>query len=303
VLNRVGRALAELGLAGDPKSHRYDVNITTGDALSIAVFLPGGRFVQVKASEFVDLSATHDACLAAWQRFPHLVPRPLGHRIVDGWSIFVSEGVPHSSLRRTDVVHPLWRRPTALGRELLAYFAACTAAPGPRAAYCGHAPLLARVAEHFGTSPLAPVAREYLDAALAAKVESMPVHLQHGDFVMNNLGRAKRRLVVFDWEDHGQVGLPGFDLGTFTLSLLVFDSGSMRALIYPAARRASPVDAFLDAACREQALDPAVFRRLLPAYLLVFLYLKRKYGQGVQDRIAGVLWSLRESNGAVDVGA
>jgi hypothetical protein len=303
VLTRVGHALAELGLAGDPKSHRYDVNITTGDALSIAVFLPGGRFLQVKASEFVNLAVTYDACLAAWQRFPHLVPRPLGHRVVDGWSIFVSEGVPHSSLRRADVVHPLWRRPTALGLDLLAYFAACAATPGARAAYPGHASLLARVADHFESSPLAPVAREYLGAARSAKVDSMAVQLQHGDFVMNNLGRANGRLVVFDWEDHGEVGLPGFDLGTFTLSLLGFDAGSMRALTCPAARRQLPVDAFLDAACRAQALDPAVFRRLLPAYLLVFLYLKRKYGQGVQDRIGGVLWSLRESNGAVDVGA
>jgi thiamine kinase-like enzyme len=44
------------------------------------------------------------------------------------------------------------------------------------------------------------------------ELRELPEVPQHGDFVHNNLGRARDTLYVFDWEDYGKVCLPGFDL-------------------------------------------------------------------------------------------
>ena len=283
MLTLIEGALRELGCIGPGARLRYAIDITAGDAFSIAAYLDRNRFLQVKASEFVPLLGLFEVQTRAWSRYPDMVPRPLGHREQSPWSVMVSEGIPHRPVCRADF---LGRWPGAAGRmaePVLAYFQ--SAAP---AAAVGNTQrrLLDEVVHHFDATPLARLASECVDDAKAHGVESLPERPQHGDFVVNNLGRCGQRLVVFDWEDYEKTGLPGLDVFTLGWSLLGHDSNALDTL----SRADDPrLAAFLRRACEGQGLDPGQFRRLARFYLLVFLYLKRNYGARVQERLTALL--------------
>jgi hypothetical protein len=294
VLRCVGRALEELNLVGSGAALRYYINITTGDAMSLAVFVDDERFFQVKVSEFLDLRQQYELYCRAWRDYPAFVPRPLGYRVLDEWNLMISEGVHHVAIRRSEVLRPRWRGAGVLPHQLCAYFdGGRDSSEGP-AGQREQAELLSRLAAHFGASPLARVADGCLTRAVALGVESIPERRQHCDFVRNNLGRAGSRLVVFDWEDYATINLPGLDVCTLCLSLL---GGGVEAVSAMMLSGRGGLDAgevaFLRRACERQGIELEVFRQLVPLYLLVFLYLKRNYGSSVRQRIADLLCGLQ----------
>jgi len=124
--------------------------------------------------------------------------------------------------------------------------------------------------------------RVILDEWAAAQVlDDLPSIPQHGDFTVNNLGVSDKGLVVFDWEDYGKVGLPGFDVCMLIASDLRLQPNRLRALVR--GEMQCPGYATLIAkACPLIGLTPELFLRLVPLYLVVFLDLKRDYGQSIR---------------------
>jgi hypothetical protein len=291
VLSIVRRALQELPMVPRDVELRYHINITTGDSLAISVFVGNDQFYQVKASEFIDLRGLYELHCRAWQDHPAIVPRPLGHRVDGGWSIMVTDGVHHRVLHRSAVLGSRWRRRGTMSSQLCMYFQRKGTHGGPHDE-AEQARLVQRVAAHFEGGPYARIATACIRQAQASGVESMPTQAQHGDFVLNNLGQHDGRLVVFDWEDYGRVGLPGFDICTLCLSLLGEDADALRRVMSARAPQAQVLDDVLARACQAQGIELDRFRRLIPFYLLVFLYLKRNYGTAVQDRIGRLLTGL-----------
>ena len=57
------------------------------------------------------------------------------------------------------------------------------------------------------------------------------------------------------------------------------------------------LDFFIDRACSLQGIDRSVFGRLIPLYLVVFLYLKRNYGVAIRERIGDLLRQISAANG------
>ena len=57
------------------------------------------------------------------------------------------------------------------------------------------------------------------------------------------------------------------------------------------------LDVFIDRACGLQGIDRGVFGRLMPLYLIVFLYLKRNYGVAIRERIGDLLRQISAANG------
>jgi hypothetical protein len=293
VLSIVGQALEEMSLAKSRASLRYYINITTGDAMSIAAFVDDERFLQVKVSEFLDLSEQYERYVQAWTDYPSFVPRPLGHRARNEWNMMVTEGVHHVVIRRSEVLRPRWRGAGVLQQQLWSYFASRRSQSDAVAAPQEQSELLDRLAAHFDSSPLARVANTCITRAVALGAESIPGRPQHCDFVRNNIGRAGSRLVVFDWEDYAKISLPGLDICTLCLSLLGGGDDAVRAMMLSERGGLDAAGvAFLEQACKGQGIEPALFRRLVPLYLLVFLYLKRNYGPSVRQRIAALLFAL-----------
>jgi hypothetical protein len=292
VLSVASQVLRELRLIGPGDRLRYYINITTGDSLSVAAFIDDARFYQLKASEFIDLGKQYDAYRRAWSDYPAYVPRPLGYCARDGWSIIVSEGVPHVAVRRTDVLGSLWRGAGDLAAQLWAYFGSRPCHGDVLSEHDGQDALVSNLAAHFSSSAMSRVADACIAQAIALGIEAMAKRPQHGDFVLNNIGRAGDRLVVFDWEDYGKVSLPGLDIFTLCFSMLEGAGDALHAMMRPDFRLAPAAAVFLERACGGQGIDLAMFRRLAPFYLLVFLYLKRNYGASVQHRITTLLSKL-----------
>jgi len=88
--------------------------------------------------------------------------------------------------------------------------------------------------------------------------------------------------------------LPGLDILTLYVSLLAEDVDALYRLVDKNTEPKRDTEVFLRAACEAQGIELTKFRRLVPFYLLVFLYLKRRYGSRVQDRFRNLLQTLTE---------
>lgn len=250
------------------------IHLTRGHCLWMVLTRRGVMDTHVKFSDCLNLQAEAARCAAASQSYPGLAPSFVGYARHGGIDMLVSRAVDSTA------IDPNGLRDVVLA-GLGEYFSAM-----PRALAASAAPsvdnraLLDTVAHYFAAHPLASLARRWLDPARIGPLSALPAMPQHGDFVLNNLGRRPDgRLVVFDWEDYGTVSLPGLDL--FTLELSLADHSGMssgprgRAADRPLAR----------AACEAMGLPAADYDRLAPLYALVFRYLKRNYGPEVRQRM------------------
>jgi hypothetical protein len=295
VLKLVDQTLQELGLMPGGAVPRYTINITAGESLAISVFVSATRFFQVKASEFMDLGAQYEAYCRAWEDFQVLVPQPLGLAARDGWSIMVTEGKHHVMADPAALLSGARDRAPALARQLFGFFEASARRAGQHALIDASDHFESALSAHFSTGALSRVASYWIEQSRQSGIDAMARVPQHGDFVFNNLASSNGRLVIFDWEDYGRCGLPGLDIFTLCLSLLEEDLDGVRAMIDPTAGMASPVDDLIRRACEIQSIPLPMFRRLVPFYLLVFLYLKRNYGVPVQHRLEALLLQLTPS--------
>ena len=271
---------------------RCYINITTGESLSISAFVSDTVFFQIKASEFMDLIPQYGAYCRAWDDFPALVPRPLGHSARNGWSIMVTEGKHHVMARAAELLPAANHEPGTLARGLLNFFETSARHAGNHPFVDAADDLDGGLTAHFESSPMSRVASYWIEQSRESGLHAMAAVPQHGDFVFNNLASSAGRLVVFDWEDYGRCCLPGLDIFTLCLSLLEEKVAALRAMMDGAEAPHSPVEHLLRHACEIQKIPLPLFRRLVPFYLLVFLYLKRNYGVSVQQRMSALLVQL-----------
>lgn len=97
--------------------------------------------------------------------------------------------------------------------------------------------------------------------------------LQHGDFVLNNIGVHGQRLLIFDWEDYGKSKFALLDISTFVMSLCDFEIDQLlKAIENPnfAAWLADVLKGF------SVTLDQFLY--CLPYALMVFCDLKMRLG-------------------------
>jgi hypothetical protein len=285
VLNLVQEALAQMGLPLGRVEPHYYINITIGDSLSISVFLESQRFVQVKASEFVDLQELHDTNCRAWRDHSPVMARPLGHVRIGIWSIVASEGVRHGIVRPVDLFGH-WLAAGSLSDPLQGFFE--VGAKSSAHESMALRSQLEKIVAWFSGTSLAEAAQRCVEKALSGHLVDLPRIPQHGDFVVNNLGRAASGLVVFDWEDYGKIEVPGLDIFTLCLSATDFDVDALRRIGSPISRRDRALSFLVTRACAGQRISVDAFEQLLPFYALVFVHLKRNYGQAVQQRAVDV---------------
>ena len=292
MLKVVRAVLDELKLTRPDSSLRYYINISKGDAISVGAFLDPHRFFQVKASEFVDVDHEYQAHVRGWNQYPDFVPRPLGYRVREGWTIMVTQGVHHTLFPFDDAMRGRNSTPNALA-DLYRYFEISGQRTMAQGEVESHQAFFNRLQTHFIHTPYAALASQWLEQGRSLGVESFALIAQHGDFVQNNLACSGNQLVIFDWEDFGDFHLPGLDICSLCFSVAP-DAAAMRDLMCATPERERPIDVFVRRACGLCGIDVELFRRLVPLYLLVFLYSKHDYGQAGQDRIGTMLQRLSE---------
>jgi len=288
MLKIIGSVLAELRLAPPDATFRYNINIGTGLAISVSVFVDNDKFFQIKVSEPDDLLSEYHTQVRAWKQYGPLVPEPLAYRVIDGWHIFVMQGVAHTPFPHNALGGHI--PPLAL-EDLLHYFQIGANQRPSQFDDKSHQLLFTKLTDHFIHTQYADLASRWIDYGRLQGCEALPLIAQHGDFVQNNLVISGDRLVIFDWEDFDKFHLPGLDICSLCVTLAP-DVNAVRDLMCKNRDTARPMETFLRRACAISGLDVELFRRLIPLYLLVFLYIKYSYGQSAQDRFGTLLRDL-----------
>lgn len=287
------QSLAEHGLVAREDELHYFINLTVGESIAISAYGPRGDFFQIKASEFIDVRPEFEALTEARALYPLFVPRTLAYFSQEGWSVMVSEGVRHSVFSGEEFFRH--RHSGVIIAQLQQYFRT----QGQRKAPVGGmaAELLRELSEGFSGTAFESLAAFWLRRFGSNDLEALGQVPQHGDFCVNNLAYAAGGLVIFDWEDFGKVKLAGLDLCSLYLTVTAMRPDAVHALASPAGTLPKDLEDFLREACGGLGIAFETFRRLMPFYMLIFLYLKRNYGLPVQERIAALLRALAEHVG------
>jgi hypothetical protein len=282
----VTEALSECGAIGVGEIPRYHIGLTYGDTVWLDAFRRDGSFVHAKVAEHVTLREEVRVYHEALHAYDDFMPAPIGYSVRGPWEIFLAEGIEHRPLS----VNPLNRSRGAhqLREELSRFFARGAQKTSPNSPVHDHDALLKSLDATFRDTPFVPLVKYWRSSEARQLLDAIGAAPQHGDFVTNNIGTRKSRLVVYDWEDFGKVSLPGFDLCTFAISLMNEGMADEDGLMHDGTG-GDCLGSLVNPACAALNLDADHFWRLVPLYLLTFLHLKQGYGSRIRSRIERLL--------------
>ncbi len=252
-------------------------NIYIGKNLVFHVYGKGGDFVVAKVRESAEAEAEFAAMELAHETMPEIVPRPLALQRIRDTYLMLIEGVPHEPL----VHHAVQRHGAALSRAMRRFIDGAAARFVATEQREPHSAAIARLTNDLD-GPEAEVLRHVMDGIDLESLDRLPHVSQHGDLVLNNFGRAKQGMIIFDWEDFGRVTLPGLDVALMICSCLRHDMAWIERLFETGQPR--HMGEILAHFCAGE-IDRGLFRRLLPIYYGAFQDLKRSLGYG--DEIIG----------------
>ena len=289
MIKAIEAVLQDMNLQTNGAPFRYCISISTGNTISVSVYADAHHLYQVKVSETPAFEGEYGAHMCAWQQYNHCVPRPIGRQVHKGWDVFVAQGVHHEPF-----VFNSKANGRAFGKVLgdLSQFFRISASAGKLsdANHC-HELFFGVLEQHFHSSPLSLIAAHWIHQGRLLGICGLPLIAQHGDFVLNNLAYSGQQLVVFDWEDFGKYQLPGLDICSFCFSVAP-SAQELQALMTSKTPLDTALGKFVHSACHASAIDIDLFKRLIPLYLLCFLYAKREYGDAVQSRIGAAISQL-----------
>lgn len=285
MLSRVIDIVRRQGWADLDSPCEKTIYLSQGASLWIILSRGGNAEAFVKFSRLVSLEVEAARCAQASRSFPEHAPSFIGYHREDDLHVLASRAEQFRTVTATMTESA--RDAQAVRRGLVGYFEQ-QSLQAQTASSSASTDWLQRLEAYFSDHELARIARQSL-SKVRANLSTLALVPQHGDLVMNNLGlRPSGSLVVFDWEDFGEVGLPGLDLFTLEYS---FEHEAARARTL--GQRSHPEKVLdLDACCAAQRLSVADYRALRVAHALAFLYLKRNYGPEIQGRLRHHILSL-----------
>jgi hypothetical protein len=293
VLSRVFDALHARQWFDTSRSFHKSIHMTQANVMWMLLWRDGEPVLHVKFSERVALDSEAARYAAAGASYPGRLARLVGHARHEALDIIVCEAVNYQALDPRAMF--AGRLHANLGHGLIEYFGGMRNARSiDDAAAIRNRAVLATLREHFDGSAGPTHVRRLLAGVSESALSGLPTAPQHGDFALNNLGLARRELVIFDWEDYGVFELTGLDLFTLLLSIAWANGRDVTETLRPA----HPLALFVSTACTAMGLSRAQFDALLPVYALTFRYLKRNYGAAVRDHLDHVIARLDLSRGA-----
>jgi hypothetical protein len=273
------RALCEVGVLKDHEPFPPFTVRMSGN-LSFLVYPAGSAFYLVKVGLQNDLRREFDGFSAGHAAFPHGVPRPLKLSRHRSFPTLVTTGIQLAPLGALSMRAPQ----RALRQSLAVFFATANLAFRVNVTV-SHSQRIREALEDLPVIPRTSWERYF--NSIATDVDHLPAVRQHGDFSVNNLGMHGDDLVVIDWEDYGRECLPGYDLALLLLALNEFSVARVRENTLDGAVHAW----ILKAGSEGTGIPPAMFIRLLPAYLALTLRMKTEmaYGHGLRSLVINAL--------------
>jgi len=253
--------------------------------LTLLVYPDARSFYVVKVGVMLDLAREHEGLARGSEAMPGSVPRPLTLAECEGLQVLVATGIDH---------RPLDPRARADDAELLVsgldeFWTIGASAPRTTQSIGAQAH---DALDRLGRRVPAFDAQRYR-ASLEVRLPQLRAIAQHGDFALNNLGRTRDGLAIFDWEDYGRVSVAGYDLATLLLSLAGFDARRLARALGSDSLEA----AIARRACERLGMTTTALVELLPLYLALFIEAKSSnaYGPEVAGRAIDALASLARS--------
>lgn len=290
MLDIVFESLKSSGLIRFGTRFRYNVGLTLGDVLHLAVRCEDGRYYHIRLSEQFDLAREYASSLRAYERFPEFVPRPLAYSRHRDMQWIVTTGVRAKPVLEEDLLR--LRPNSSLHRGLIGFFARAREQAGEPYSKDDAFGLIDGIDARFSETELSNTCSRVIGSIDVDSLVTLPHAPQHGDFSVNNLALGKLGLAIFDWEDFGRVTLQGFDLAILISSVLRFEPTRLERL--RAADGLKPNDdlGWAGDACSALGVDFGRFRSMLPLYLLQFLVLKDLYSQPIRRRVEKAILAL-----------
>jgi len=287
VIELITRLLIENNISKSNQRLRYDIVLTKGSCLLFNVYCGRKEFYFFKVTEIDDLHAEYKNYCKAQDLFGDYMPKLIGFYRIDGWDIFVSKGIHHRVLAPGRIV----ANDNHFANEIVGFLGAMTEKAMLSAPEKSHGELMRILYSHFKDTPYRTIIEQWLDND---SIKNLPYIPQHGDFVINNLAGSGSQLIIFDWEDYGKITLPGFDFCTLLMSDLQFDYERILDYLKINTSRQSTHLSFLLNKCALTGVSLPLFLRLIPLYLVIFLYLKKDYGSEIQARIGRLITRFQE---------
>ena len=280
MLDAARQALVDAGVMsrGDPLPH-FAARMSGN--LGILFYLENGDFYLVRVGLLTRLDREYRGLTTAYRAMPSNVPEPIRLAAYGNYQVFVTRGIHHK---------PLFPLHGAADVEVFMEGISSYLATSSRAFRQSGVPVSSRrlkEALRAATDVVQwPSWEDYFERALAI-VQRLSPTLQHGDFAINNIGRRNGQLVFFDWEDFGEIDLPGFDLAILLLSINGFSLAALRAKL----SRASTESDIVQRANEALGLSTSEFLYLFPAYAALYIQTKTilGYPTNVMDRITETL--------------
>ena len=120
MLDIVFESLKSSGLIRADARFRYNVGLTLGDVLHLAVRCEDDRYYHIRLSEQFDLAQEYASSLRAYERFPEFVPQPLAYLHHRNMQWIVTTGVRAKPVIEEDLLR--LRRNSSLHRGLIGFF-------------------------------------------------------------------------------------------------------------------------------------------------------------------------------------
>lgn len=293
MLDPILYALNQIGVNASADDVDINVVFSIGKTVSANVKVGGKGFYYIKLTRFDSLSDEAYKNRAARDIHGQVVPDVLGSMFIEPWSIIVFESVDFRPVEATDFMSKRMSRELFL--NLVNFFESSKVGILRGFEKKQRSLLFSEVVQFLNGGDWCPRGIvEYTkrcEDGFGQFIFSVP---QHGDFVLNNLGYIKNRgLVVFDWEDYGEIDLPGFDLFMICMSI-----GGMRSEVAVGIRSGETVfQGFIQDVCLRIDLDYQLFREMTLLYAIVFLFLKRNYGERISEISKAIVLGLAADYG------
>jgi hypothetical protein len=265
----------------------YNVTVISEHISHVAVYASDGASFHVKVKECGRWPNEYANYCEAERLFPRQVPKLLARELTGNREVIAFQGVPHSRI----AVGGIARGGSRLSGEILRFFQTSGAAARIALPAIAHRVFLREVAGRAPDTTCAAIVGAWM---ATPSVDSLPHIRQHGDLVLSNVGLTRAGLVVFDWEDFGQVAFPGLDLCTLLASDTQFNAATLRAIMDGGGALPDGYALLLDKGCQAIGLAPQLFRQLLPLYLVLFLDLKRDYGSAIAGTVRNLVHELAQ---------
>ena len=263
---------------GDPLPH-FAARMSGN--LGLLFYLKNGDFYLVKVGLLTRLDREYRGLTAAHRAMPSNVPEPIRLATYQRYQVFITRGIHHE---------PLFPLHGAADLQMFTEGISSYLATSAQAFRQAGVPIsLGGLQEALRSASDIVQWRTwdgYFERVLDIVQRLSPI-LQHGDFAINNIGRRNGQLVFFDWEDFGEISLPGFDLAILLLSI----NGFSLATLLTKLSRASTESDIVRYANQALGISTSEFLYLFPAYASLYMQTKLRLGYptNVADRIAETL--------------